>query len=153
MNERQGNKLNTGLEIESEGIKIGKINIERVRPIAPNDLYKEIQEKIITPFYCFPNPRSIELNDKDVGLIEALLHVTQNMQQQNTLLQSELEEQIKYGRKITLIGDGVKNVTDMLKKDYISKEDIKKILDKYRHVIASEESAVDMYQDILAATK
>ena len=151
MNERQENKLNTGIEFEE--IKIGKINMERVRPITPNDLYKEIQEKIITPFYCFPNPRSIELNDGDVSLIEGLLNIAQNLQQQNTLLQNELEEQIKYGRKITLTGDGVKNVMDILKKDYISKEDIQKILDKYRNVIASEESAVDMYQDILATTK
>lgn len=37
------------------------------------EIIKEIKERIIEPFYCFPNPTSIELKDKDVNLIEELI--------------------------------------------------------------------------------
>lgn len=41
--------------------------------LSEEEIIKEIKERIIEPFYCFPNPTSIELKDKDVNLIEELI--------------------------------------------------------------------------------
>ena len=43
--------------------------------MSEEEIIKEIKERIIEPFYCFPNPTSIELKDKDVNLIEELINL------------------------------------------------------------------------------
>lgn len=41
------------------------------------------KEKIIEPFYDFPNPVSVELKDTDVGAIETVLSMLQEQQEEN----------------------------------------------------------------------
>ena len=41
--------------------------------LSEEEIKKEIKERLIEPFYCFPNPTSIELKDSDVTLLEILL--------------------------------------------------------------------------------
>ena len=40
------------------------------------------KEKIIEPFYAFPNPTSIELKDKDVRAIEMVLSLIKEQQEE-----------------------------------------------------------------------
>lgn len=47
---------------------------------------KKIQERIIEPFYDFPNPISIELKDNDVELIENLIADNKRLDKENQAL-------------------------------------------------------------------
>lgn len=50
------------------------------------DIIKKIKEKIIEPFYDFPNPISIELKDTDVNLIENILNKLEELEKENAIL-------------------------------------------------------------------
>lgn len=54
------------------------------------------KEKIIEPFYAFPNPTSIELKDKDVRAIEMVLSMLQEQQEEIERKNKIIEESIKY---------------------------------------------------------
>ncbi len=56
--------------------------------------------------------------------------IINTLKEQIRLLEKELEQQIKYGTRITLTGDEcIPNVIDIIKKDYISKDKIKQLKD------------------------
>lgn len=50
---------------------------------------KKIQERIIEPFYDFPNPISIELKDTDVELIENLIKGYKELEEENKILKNK----------------------------------------------------------------
>lgn len=65
---------------------------------------KKIQERIIEPFYDFPNPISIELKDTDVELIENLIKRNKELEEsnhnlllivENSILKSKVRDMIK----------------------------------------------------------
>ncbi len=51
------------------------------------------KEKIIEPFYDFPNPTSIELKDTDVGAIDTVLSLIKEQEKKIENLQKELNEE------------------------------------------------------------
>lgn len=53
------------------------------------------KEKIIEPFYDFPNPTSIEIKDTDVRVIEIVLSLIKEQQEKIENLQKELNEENK----------------------------------------------------------
>lgn len=53
------------------------------------------KEKIIEPFYDFPNPTFIEIKDTDVRVIEIVLSLIKEQQEKIENLQKELNEENK----------------------------------------------------------
>lgn len=51
------------------------------------------KEKIIEPFYDFPNPTSVELKDTDVKAIETVLNLIKEQQKEIESLQKEVNEE------------------------------------------------------------
>lgn len=54
------------------------------------------------------------------------------------------EEQLKYGNKVTLTGEAIPNVIDMLKKDYISKDKIKEKIENLSISLNDIENSLGM---------
>ena len=52
------------------------------------------KEKIIEPFYNFPNPISIELKDTDVGAIETILSLIKEQQEREELIKEYVHQEI-----------------------------------------------------------
>lgn len=95
------------------------------------EIIKKIKEKIIQPFYDFPNPISIELNDKDVNLIEELIDLYIKLQYKlevekidNKYNQEERDEETIPRYKIL---EKIKEEKEGIKRDL---ENIKKIDDE-----------------------
>lgn len=60
------------------------------------------KEKIIEPFYAFPNPISIELKDTDVGAIETIL----------SLIKEQQEEIEKKDKQIDLMAEMIDELSE-----------------------------------------
>lgn len=52
------------------------------------------KEKIIEPFYNFPNPISIELKDTDVGAIDTVLSLIKEQQEREELIKEYVHQEI-----------------------------------------------------------
>ena len=52
------------------------------------------KEKIIEPFYDFPNPTSIELKDTDVGAIDTVLSLIKEQQEREELIKEYVHQEI-----------------------------------------------------------
>lgn len=96
------------------------------------------KEKIIEPFYDFPNPTSIELKDTDVRAIEMVLSMLQEQQEKmdkyKTLYDRALSDVVKADKQIDLMAEEIimtkpANCTRTnefnTEKVYMSKEEIK----------------------------
>ena len=67
------------------------------------------KEKIIEPFYDFPNPTSIELKDTDVEAIETVLSLIKAQQEEiskyKTLYERALSDVVKTDKQIDLMAE------------------------------------------------
>lgn len=91
------------------------------------------KEKIIEPFYNFPNPISIELKDTDVGAIETILSLIKEQQEREELIKEYVHQEIvHYTETIKDYKDddkeGNKHYIEELKEEREHWRDIEKIL-------------------------
>ena len=91
------------------------------------------KEKIIEPFYNFPNPTSIELKDTDVEAIDTVLSLIKEQQEREELIKEYVHQEIvSYTETIIdYIDDdkeGNKDYIGELKEDREHWKDIEKIL-------------------------
>jgi len=98
--------------------------------MSEEEIIKEINEKLIEPFYSFPNPTSIELKDSDVKLLEALLDLYQKEQQKNTELE---EENNKFYNGELYTAKQLKNYEKTIKTYWVNKKIIKEKADVYEN--------------------
>lgn len=79
-----------------------------------------------------------ELEDKCIELsttIDALKTDNKELEVENLekeYWKSQYFNQVKYGNRITLQGDSISNVIDIMKKDYIPKSKVREILEKIK---------------------
>lgn len=97
------------------------------------EIIKEIKERIIEPFYCFPNPTSIELKDKDVNLIEELIDLYIKLQYKlevekidNKYNQEERDEETIPRYKIR---EKIKQIKMKADYDWLFKYDYEEVID------------------------
>lgn len=67
------------------------------------EVIRIIEERIIEPFYEFPNPLTIELSDKDVIIIESALKLIKEKDKENIILKKQIDfmaDCIAYGGSI-----------------------------------------------------
>ena len=71
------------------------------------------KEKIIEPFYDFPNPTSIELKDTDVEAIDTVLSLIKEQQEEiskyKTLYERALSDVVKKDKMIDLMAKTISN--------------------------------------------
>ena len=78
------------------------------------------KEKIIEPFYDFPNPTSIELKDTDVRAIEMVL----------SMLQEQQEKMDKKDKQIDLILDKINENYNKI----FNSDEVKEIIEIYENI-------------------
>lgn len=93
---------------------------------------KEIKEKMINPFYEFPNPRSIELKCKDSDLILDLIKEYQKLK-----MQLEVEKiDNKYNQEETY-------------EETIPRYKLKEVLEKYKYTeVGNSEKIIEFYKEL-----
>ena len=124
-------------DIKIDGIPIQDYGIPNSRSCYPGEI--QIGETIKSNIDYWRN-KYLEENDKNNNLIKQLQKQNAEIENIADQLRQEkeknsyslaeywknrYEEQLKYGNKVTLTGEAIPNVIDMLKKDYISKDKIK----------------------------
>ena len=87
------------------------------------------KEKIIEPFYDFPNPTSIELKDTDVKAIEMVLSMLQEQQEKMEKKDKQIDLMAK---KITMTKPTPCTRTNefSMGRMYMSKEEIKQYFER-----------------------
>lgn len=111
-----------------------------------------------------------DYGEKELKAIEGLLDLYQKEKEKNKKLEdmdittaylsgfcdgdkfwkNKYIEQVKYGTKISIEGEAVQQIIDIIKKDYISKDKIKNIADKYK--LCKIERLKEFYQEIQELT-
>lgn len=91
------------------------------------------KEKIIEPFYDFPNPTSIELKDTDVEAIDTVLSLIKEQQEREELIKEYVHQEIVHYTEtikdyIDDDKEGNKHYIGELKEDREHWKDIEKIL-------------------------
>ncbi len=124
-------------DIKIDGIPIQDYGTPNSRSCYPGEI--QIGETIKSNIDYWRN-KYLEENDKNNNLIKQLQKQNAEIENIADQLRQEkeknsyslaeywknrYEEQLKYGNKVTLTGEAIPNVIDMLKKDYISKDKIK----------------------------
>ena len=108
------------------------------------------KEKIIEPFYNFPNPISIELKDTDVGAIETILSLIKEQQGEIEGLKNKEVLIKRYFKKCDLIKQKDKQIQELEKEKIELKEYNKIVSDRiveYKKNSISTQAVIDLIEN------